>query len=211
MAKTLGPLSRPQIVRTDYTAFDRDLRREAGEKIAFDVILGRNILTREKKRALLVERAARLLRSDGRMALAEVVPSEGQRISALTGEWPLAPELKKILREAEDSLFGDPDDPMVAWNTATLEKELSVIPGLAVAVAAQTDTSPRRISPAEIDFWLRTTDKKARPPARLSLGDRIAERSDEGRLSTIRAFLHRKLDNQEVFWKSVTAFINISV
>jgi hypothetical protein len=74
-------------------------------------------------------------------------------------------------------------------------------------VSEQGESPSRRISPAEIDFWFRTTDRKGR----FSLGDRIIEESDEKTLSSLRDFLHRKLDYQEVFWKTVTAFVKIKV
>jgi putative ATPase len=206
MAKTLGPLSQPQIVRTDFPKFDRDLSAAAGKKVMFDAVIGRNILTREKNRRDLIERILKFLRPEGTLALAEVVPSEGQRISALTEPWDMDPHAKKTLAHAEAALFSDADDAMISWTSASLEKELTALQGTAVAVSAQGESPSRRISPTEIDFWFRTTDHTGR----LSLGDRILEESNEQELSSIKAFFHRKLDYQEVCWKSVTAFVIIS-
>jgi len=96
---------------------------------------------------------------------------------------------------------------MVSWTGASLEKELAAIQGASVIVSAQGESPARRIAPAEIDFWFRTTDRKGR----LSLGDRILETSDEKTLSSIKASFHRKLDFKEVCWKSVRAFIKITL
>jgi putative ATPase len=210
MAKTLGPLSRPQMVRTDFLKFDRDLAAAAGVTVRFDAVIGRNILTREKNRRELIERILKFLRPGGVLAVAEVVPSEGQRISALSEPWDLEENAKKTLALAEAALFGDAGDVMVSWTGASLEKELAAIRGALVTVSVQGESPARRIAPSEIDFWFRTTDKKARQGARLSLGDRIVELSDEGTLSSIKAYFHRKIDYQEVCWKSVTAFIKIN-
>jgi putative ATPase len=206
MAKTLGPLSRPQIVRTDLAGFDRDLAAAAGGKVRFDAVIGRNILTREKNKCALIERILKFLRPQGILALAEIVPSEGQRISALTEPWDMDPHAKKILANAEASLFSDADDAMVSWTSASLEKELAAVQRATVTVSAQSDAPARRIPPPEIDFWFRTTDRTGR----LSLGDRILEQSSEPELLLIKDFLHRKLDYQEVCWKTVIAFIKIT-
>jgi len=206
MAKTLGPLSRPQIARTSFSAFDRDLAAAAGTKVRFDAIIGRNILTREKNKKPLIERILKFLRPGGIIALAEVVPSEGQWVSALSEPWDLEENAKKSLALAEAALFCDADDAMISWNSASLEKELGAIQGASVAVSAQNETPARRISPQEIEFWFRVTDKKER----LSLGDRVLEHADEQVLSSIKVYFHRKLDFQEVCWKSVTAFVKIN-
>jgi putative ATPase len=207
MAKTLGTLSRPQMVRTDFSKFDHDLAAAAGEKVRFDAVIGRNILTREKNRRGLIERILKFLRPGGILALAEVVPSEGQRISALCAQWDLEENAKKTVAIAETALFGDPDDAMVSWTGASLEKELGAIPGVSAGVSAQSESPARRIPPPEIDFWFRTTGEKGR----LSFGDRILEASDRKTLASTIEYFHRKLDYQEVLWKSVTAFIKITL
>ncbi|MGA2507192.1 MAG: AAA family ATPase [Chitinispirillaceae bacterium] len=207
MAKAYTVLSQPQIIKTDFSAFDRDLSATAGAKVRFDAVIGRNILTREKNRRDLIERILKFLRPGGTLALAEIVPSEGQKISALTEPWDIDPYAKKILARAEAALFSDANDAMVSWTGASLEKELAAIAGTSVTVSAQSESPSRRIPPQEIDFWFRMTDRKGR----FSLGDRICEISDEQVLSSIKAYFHRKLDYQEVCWKSVTAFVKIKV
>ncbi len=205
MAKTHDTLSRPQIVRTDFAKFERDLRAAAGKKVLFDACIGRNILTREKNKIALVEQVLGFLRTGGTLALAEIVPSEGQRISRLAESWNIDQNAKTILSDAEQELFSDAGDPMVSFTSATLEKELAAVAGAAVAVTVQNDSAARRISPVEIDFWFRKTDRKGR----LSLGDRVQKGGGETALTALASLFHRKLDYQEVFWRTVTAFVTI--
>jgi putative ATPase len=205
LAKNLDPLTQPQIIRTDFEKFEKELAAAAGNNIRFDAIVGRNVLARQSRKAALIERTLPFLRDGGRLALAEAVPSEGQRLSAIIDSWQIDDGLKKALLRAEEELFGDPDDPMVSWNCASLEKELAAIPGVAVSVAAQSESPARRIAPAEIEFWFRTTDGKGRR----SLGDRIKKASDEKTLTSLKDCFHRKLDYKEVGWKTVTAFVGI--
>jgi putative ATPase len=204
-ARGFDALARPQLVRTTWETFDRDVRKAAGRKVQFDVIVGRNILTRDPAPAERVGRIAGLLKKSGVCALAEVVPSEGQRLSAFGSAWDAEKDLVDILRSAEADLFGDPDDPMVSWSLPTLETSLSTIEGCRVTVTGEPDTSLRRIAPQDIEFWFRKGDGTGR----LSLGDRILRKSGPAEYDALKNLLHRKLDYKEVGWKSVTAFVKI--
>jgi putative ATPase len=199
-------LKQPQIVRTEFSRFDRDLKTAAGRKVRFDRIIGRNVLTREAEKSALISRIAGLLASNGCLTLAETIPSEGQRVSTLLSSRGIDADALQTLADAEERLFQDPDDPMVNWTSASLERELAKLPEVTVSVTREEDGILRRISPADVDFWLRTTDGKGR----LSLGDRIARTSGEEALAELRAIMHRKLDFQEVEWKTVTAMIRIA-
>lgn len=204
-ARGLDVLTQPQLVRTSWEAFDRDLKLAAGERVAFDAIIGRNTLTREPDPAERIGRIAGLLKKDGICALAEVVPSEGQRLSAFGRDWENAQELVALLQSAEEELFSNSADPMVSWSVASLDKSLSLVKECTISVAAETASPLRRISPQDIEFWFRRGDGSAR----LSLGDRVLQKSDEGRYGALKDLLHRKLDYKEVGWKSVTAFVKI--
>jgi putative ATPase len=205
MLKGLDELARPQLVRTSWESFDRDVRKAAGQKVRFDAIVGRNVLTREGAPAERVGRIAGLLGRGGICALAEVVPSEGQRLSDFGTAWEAESELVAVLKSAEDDLFGDPDDPMVSWSVRTLEESLATIDGCTISVEATSDASMRRISPQDIEFWFRKSGGEGRP----SLGDRILRKGNEEIYAGLKSLLHRRLDYKEVGWKSVTAFVAI--
>ncbi len=203
MAKSLALLSQPQIVRTTRESFDDDVRAAAGKEVAFDTILGRNILTREPDKNGYAARIVNLLGADGVLVLAETVASQGQRVTSLFKDFKIDKRVIDILVNAESELFGDGSDPMVSWTVSTLEQGLLLIDGISVAVSSLTDLSKRRIVPQEIDYWFRTTDRTGR----LSLGDRI---NDDSALSELKKAAHAAYDYREIAWKSVTAFIKIT-
>jgi putative ATPase len=205
MVKGLEVLARPQVVRTTWKTFERDLREAAGNNVRFDAIVGRNILTRDPDPADRIRRIAGLLKKSGVCALAEVVPSEGQRLSAFGDAWEAEKELVAVLQSAEEGLFSDPDDPMVSWSVVSLERSLSLVEGCASTVSTESDAAISRISPQDIEFWFR----KSEGTGRRSLGDRVLQKSDEGHYNALKELLHRKLDYKEVGWKSVTAFVKI--
>ena len=204
-ARGLDMLAQPQLVRATWETFDSDLKKAAGRRVQFDAIIGRNILTREPAPSGLFGRIAALLKKGGVCALAEVVPSDGQRLSAFGSSWEEEKKIVAVLRSAEKVLFSDPDDPMVSWSVPSLEKSLSTIVDCTAGVTVESDTALRRITPQDIEFWFRKSDGAKR----LSLGDRVLQKSNEEDYQALKDLLHRKLDYKEVGWKSVTAFVKI--
>ncbi|MBN2035259.1 MAG: AAA family ATPase [Chitinispirillaceae bacterium] len=205
-ARGMDLLKQPQVVRTSLDGFDKDLKAAAGKNVRFDRIIGRNVLTREKDKTKLVRRCRALLVHDGVIVLAETVPSEGQRLAWLVSSWSDAPRLEKTLARAEEELFSDQDDPMVNWTCASLEKTFGDTAEATVTVSRHDHEILRRVTPHDIDFWLRETDGGGR----LSLGDRICRNNDRETLSLLSATMHRRLDFKEVYWKNVTAIIKIA-
>ena len=91
-------------------------------------------------------RIAGLFKKGGVCALAEVVPSDGQRLSAFDSSWEGEQKIVGVLRSAEKILFSDPDDPMVSWSVTTLEQSLSTLDDCTVGVALESATAMRRIA-----------------------------------------------------------------
>jgi putative ATPase len=196
---------RPQIVRTSWPSFDADLKTAAGGDVRFSIILGRNILTREADKAALLRRIIVLLAKGGILALAESIPSRGQRIAELLTFPGKRSAMGKKFKEAEESLFGDADDPMVNWDADSLAANLDSIAGIAHKSHATTHRSLRRILPPDIDFWLR----RAESGGRRSLGDRLRESLGEEQIQELASLMHGQLDNRDVRWKTEILFTRI--
>ena len=198
-------LSRPQIVRTSWPSFDTDLKKAAGGDVRFSAVLGRNILTREADKAALLRRIIALLAHGGTLALAESIPTRGQRIAELLTFPGKRSAMGKKFKEAEESLFGDADDPMVNWDADSLAANLDSIAGITHKSHATTHRSLRRILPSDIDFWLR----RAESGERRSLGDRLRESLGEEQMRELTSLMHGQLDNRDVQWKTENVFIRI--
>ncbi len=205
IAERCDPLSRPVIVETTFETFERDLFASAGASVRFDRCIGRSVLTRVPDRRTLVKRIASLCAPSGCIVLAETIPSAGQRISELADASKLSPDLYGRFAECERTLFEDPDDPMVNWNSATLRDELSGIGGFDLDISVQVMKEPRLIKPGDIDFWFRTGSLSKRR----SLGDRCARLFDRVMLESIVRHLHSQLDNKCIPWRFEIAFIRL--
>lgn len=203
MAERLDALSRPQIILTNWESFDSDLKKNAGKSVRFDCIVGRSVLSRVQDKIELFSRFTKLLGKNGRLAIAETVPSEGQRISELVDFSDIDKSLEQKFLECENELFSDKDDSMMNWTVASLEKELGSLEGFKIRINTFIDNQKRRLKAQDIDFWFRkTTDGE-----RKSLGERLMRFLPADEVEILRKKLHRSLANRESDWKVTSAVI----
>ncbi len=207
MTRTLDELQRPQIVRVTWSDFDSTVRDAAGDGVRFTAIVGRNVLGAHSDRAAIVRRAAGLLADDGVLALAETVPSMGARVSALCDLSALPSGLAEAFAATEQRLFSAPDDPRVNWDADSLAAELDALPGIDARVTTVEEYAVRRMSRADIDHWFRQTPPRQRP----SLGQRLRESVGADQTRRIRDTLIAQLADREVRWRTVIAFIHLTV
>jgi putative ATPase len=206
LSREIDDLHKPQILRATLDDFDAKLFETAGKGVAFDAIVGRHIIASIEKKPEVVRRIAKLTAAKGIIALAEPVASEGQRISALADFSGTLGPWREALHAAEESVLTDPDDPMVNWNAISLEKTLSSISGIRVKIVGVEESVRRRLSAEDISHWFRSAPKGMRP----SLGDRLEKVAGKKAREAVEKGLHGQLDNKEVSWKTVTAYIKIT-
>ena len=198
--------SRPQVVLTTMETFSQDLNKEVGDGVKFDVIIGRNILTRQSNKKAIVERALSLLHPKGRIVLAEIVPRLGQRLSELVDRTKCDQAVFTVFASIEEQLFKDTQDPLMNWDAQTLRELISAIPGLRIKEFSRPASHMTRIFPAQVDYWFR-------PPApgeRKSLGVRLEEVVGKADVSVLKRFFHEQFDKKDVSWKTVTAYFKIT-
>ncbi len=200
MAQRFSPFEQPQIVQSHMDTCDSDIRKAAGKRVKFDIIVGRNLLARSEDKVSLVSRLAGCLVEQGTIILAETVHSASQRISKFIRFGTSG--FEEEFHSAEESLFTNADDPMINWDSRSLQEEISVSEMLSARVSEVTFTPTRRIAPADVEFWLRKSDAEGRK----SLGDYLREAFSEKEFEEIRKMLHLQLDNTDVQWKSVVGF-----
>ncbi len=199
-------LGKPQVIATSIETFVSDLRKAAGAEVKFNVMMGRNILTHHKNKAQLMERALELLDTDGRIVLAETVPKQGQRLSALLEFTEARASIGSRFRAIEEDLFNDPENPLLNWDAQSLKKELEGLSPASVKMFSATLSPKTRVLPANVDFWFRPSAETQRK----SLGARLAAVFDEHELADLKNMFHRQLDNQDFPWKTVVAYFKIT-
>jgi len=205
MSRQFETLARPQVVKTTLATFERDIKKAAGDSVAFDVILGRAVVGGEPDKPAFFERAAALLGANGRLVLSETVHGLGQHISELVSFGSGAAERANAFAQAERSLFSDGSDPQVNWTPETLELQCSEKGFLRLTFQTLSSTVTKRITPDLVDHWFRPVT----PGQRLSLGARCAAFMDSDEVDQVRRRIHLQLDNKDVPWRIVSAILKI--
>jgi putative ATPase len=202
-----GGLSAPQIILSSPEAFDSDVRKNAGEKVRFTLIAGRNIIMSRPDKKLMVEKVVELLDKNGRIVLAETIACRGQRISALINLENESASFRKKFLSVEKIFFSNASDPMLNWDETSLKNLLEEIAGIKVKLIVSSNAPDTKVLPANIDFWLRASSQGS---SRESLGDCLRRKFDEKEFDRIRTIMHASLDNRDVAWKTETAYIKIT-
>jgi len=205
LAKPLDALERPQVVRVTWETFDAEILKAAGKDARFSAIVGRNVLALVPDRVAVLRRAAALLADKGVLALAETVPSQGQRLSTLCDLSTLPPALRQGLVDAEGALFSAKDNPSVNWDPDGLVGELKRAK-LTAEVTLSEEYAIRRMMPSEIDHWFREPAKGERR----SLGKLLRDSTGDEGANRIQALLRAQLADKEVRWKTVVAYLRVS-
>jgi putative ATPase len=207
MASTYGPLHRPTVIKSSLSTFENDIEKTAGDAVRFNVIVGRNALSYEADKASCIKKIAALTANGGCVVLAETVHALGQRLSPLLSQGSMPTGFNERFSAVEDSLFSDGADPLVNWDPLRLKQQCMVDFNCAFQVKTEITSSLRRITPDDIEYWFRKTEKGLKK----SLGSRIADEFGQKDEDTIKKLLLNQLANRDLPWKTVTAFMTISL
>jgi hypothetical protein len=194
------------VLLTSMDAFEEDIKKSAGQKVAFDAIVGRNIIGSEPDKPALIKRMLSLVAKDGRVVLAETVHSQGQRLSGLLSFKNMPKDFMSRFAAVEEKLFADKSDALVNWDPASLEKKCKALFPCTFGVHSLLSSARRRISPEMVEHWFRPQTAGGRMP----LGGRLEEDFGKKAAAEIKKLMHLQLDNADIPWKTSVAIIRIS-
>jgi putative ATPase len=180
-------------------------------EIQFDRILGRNVLLHEPDKAALIQKLAKLLRSNGRIVLAETLSYETQRLYELVDARQLPQGNRNQVEsdvwqrwiEAEEAIYQDGADPMVNWREADLLAWFAAA-GLQLTLQREVSQTDLHVTDDLLDRWFRPG--QTRP----SYVDRLARSLSPQEQSLIQQLLTQTLKNQTVQWRSAIVFVQAS-
>jgi putative ATPase len=206
MAAQYELLTRPTVLRSSLATFDADIKKAAGQTVAFNAIIGRNIIAGEPNKPELIKRMLALSAKGGCAVLAETVHSQGQRLSGLLSFKNLPQDTLSRFAAAEEKLFSDKNDALVNWDPASLAQECKAAFPCVFTVQNALASVRRRISPDMVEYWFRPHPAGGRMP----LGARLEQEFGAKTAAEIKKQMHAQLDNKDMPWKTATAFIRVS-
>ncbi|OPZ28810.1 MAG: Replication-associated recombination protein A [Lentisphaerae bacterium ADurb.BinA184] len=172
----------------------------AADSVRFDRILGRRVLFNRDDRAALLARLRGLLRDDGQLILAEPVPRQGQRLSALVDLTRLPAPLAEAVHAVEAEIFTDPADPLVNWDAETLAESARQAGFARARTELAEETFEYRVSAAQVAEWFGAEPRDGRA----SYGPRLGRHATPDGCEQVRRLFLAELADRTVAWRAVT-------
>lgn len=202
-AGRLPELERPVVWQGKVWDLPRLIRQAGEPALRFDRIIGRSVFTEEPDKPALARLLAEILRPDGRIVLAEVVPRRAQRLYALVEPAALPGDLAERWKEAEETIYVDAGDVMVNWDAPDLERAFAEA-GLEVQVEVVEESNERVLGPRQLAQWFTPAAGAGRPSyvQRLLASGRLTE----AEIELLRQQLGR-LIGQPLVWRTSVAYV----
>lgn len=197
-AAMLPELDRPVIFQASLADLPKALPAVAPD-VQFDRVVGRNVFSAIAPTPELIQAVLGALNANGKLALAETVPRDNQRLWALMPADKLTNPLRARWQQAEESLYTDYTDPRFGWTGETLAQMLEDA-GLSVIWSRETRQSDFLVSEKLCDRWFDATNPS-------SYRSRLAKTLSQKDLAAIEKHLRQQLQNQMVAWQSTQLFL----
>ena len=172
----------------------------------FDGIVGYNALMRESNKPDRLQKLVKILQPDGKILLYESIPKHTQRIYKLlnlTG-LDIDKDLGDRWRQAEESIYTNPEDAMVNWDIGDLRLAFEKTK-LNVQMEVESITNPMQISSAILNRWFIQNTLK---PSYVS---HLSKFLDGDEMAIVQQIITDKLLNKTVDWQSKAVLIRGSL
>jgi putative ATPase len=197
--EALGELERPQVIVGTIGELPVLLEGSDGTQVRFDAAVGRNALFREADKAGCLQALAAVMQPAGFVSLAEVVPSEGMRLSAMLNLEGESEEFRQKLTRAEEVIYTDAHNPLVNWN-ADLFCRLVETSGFHVQEnQTRKFVDQRMIRQEDIERWFSSRSG--------SYADLATKAMDPAEVQQLQQLCLDQLTGREVQWHSTVLFI----
>jgi putative ATPase len=183
---------------------------------SFDVIIGRNVFTHLADKVAAAQAIAVVLKLGGRLILAEIVPRHTQRLYQLVDLAGLPAELAGRVRAAEESIYTNPADPMINWDSQDLKAIFAAAGLTKVETSVEILKSDLSIGAEQLERWFALDEGAGRRPtlAQHLLGNIQAAGGVQGdaqlnqtELAEVRRLFERQLLGQTIAWPSTIAYL----
>jgi putative ATPase len=175
--------------------------------LCFDVVVGRNALTRCADKMVAVEQVAAVLRPGGVVSLAEAIPRHTQRLYDLVDYTLLDGDLAQRWIAAEEAIYADPDDPVVNWDANDLKAAFEGVGFGSLHLDVERRTTETRITPALLARWFPIPHDASAGGQRPSYAQRLLDCLTQEEVGQVQGLLERSLGGQIVAWSASVAYL----
>ncbi|NLF16344.1 MAG: AAA family ATPase, partial [Lentisphaerae bacterium] len=199
-AAAVPDLRRPEVLVGAPVDLPRLVAGSADPATRFELVVGRQVLTPVVDRPGVLRSCAEVMAPGGVMVLVENLPRHTQRLYDLVPSAALDAALAERLREAEEALYADPDDPWVHWDLTTAAAWFEAA-GLRLARSEEFPLEfPVTLTAGLIERWFTPAASGQRP----AYCQHLRRRLDDEEVGRVAAAF-RMLAGNAVMWHSRAA------
>lgn len=206
MAERLPELERPVIMIGELNELAALLELRSEGDIRYNRILGRNAFNRNITRVERLQELANLLLPEGQLCLAQIVPQTSQRLYELVDWDEIPPQLGAIVRQVEEDIYLDTDDPLVNWEQNDLKAQLTEAGFKKVQLTVETVSEQRRINQDQLERWFAEQSS-----GRSSYGQQLAKALNQDQLQQVEKLYRRQLSDKLVTWRYTQCYVAASI
>ena len=203
-AAHLEALARPEVLTGPIDQLE-SLLQEREPDLHFDAVVARNALAGCTVKNQVLSVLARTLAPGGVVSLVEALPARAQRLHQLVDLTALGQPLAAAVAAAEESIYGDPDNPLVNWDAANLEALFVEAGFVAVDVQCETVEGRRRVTPHHLSHWFSPGGEKNR-----TFAYHLLQRLDQREVERLKRHFAAHLTNKTVAWNSTHLYLQAS-
>ncbi|MBR5840598.1 MAG: AAA family ATPase [Victivallales bacterium] len=199
-ANNLKSLRRPNLLVSNAETLAETFGKSEWKDVRFDFIIGRNFIANASDKQVAVQNIVKLMNeTDGNVALAENIARHTQRLAALLQDH--GQEWLPRIRQAEDDIYANPDDPLVNWDEKTLASYFENAGRSIKNIELQSFTREIIISSAQLQHWFDNAPGSFR--------SRLLKLCSEDDVNQFFNAVRTELLNHKVQWSTQVAFLHI--
>jgi putative ATPase len=202
-AQNLDNLARPTILVGSLSQLDQLIPAEKQGEVIFEVMIGRNALAHITDKLSILANLKSHLAPQGRIVLVETIPKHTQRLYELVDLTPLGQALSQTVIEAEESIYNNPDDPMINWDMVDLQLAFEGAGFEKVEIFEETESAEMRLGAGHLERWFNPEAEGERP----TYAQHLLKRLSAEELAEVRALFEQQLINQLVGWQIRLGFV----
>ena len=198
-------MERPIIINKEL----KDFVNNKTEKLQFDVIIGRNSLSKIENKLEYLKNVYKLSGKEGKIILAETIPSESPVLSSIllniiesgSDSITLDNDLISILKNTEKIIYESKENPITNWNEKNLLEWIETIGYRQVSLFKKVYQEQRVITEKDITNWFASTGSP------FSYGTVLKQLTDNKEIEKIKSLFIRHLTNKNTDWEYTVCFV----
>ena len=177
------------------------------ENLCFENIVGRNVLMKESKKTIFIDKLKKWISEKSYLIFGESVPSMGQRLSDLIPDNLLDVEFRKSLISAEEEIYNNSNNFQSDWSPSTLKQELELNNWNIHRWEIKEFITPTLIRKIQIKKWFSLQNGSAQK----SYGKELSKYFSKKEIEELCETFNDSIGEKVVPWKSTNLFMKLSL